>query len=61
MEKPPFFLPTWTAVYVVNICVIVWTVAVGIGFGGWASITTFTKQIRTFGVFAGCYQCQQTS
>lgn len=61
MEKPPFFLPTWTAVYVVNVFVIVWMVAVGIGFGGWASITTFIKQVRTFGVFTACYQCPQTS
>ena len=61
VEKLPFFLPTWTAVYLVNTMVIMWMVAVGIGFGGWASITTFITQIRAFGVFAACYQCPPTS
>lgn len=61
VEKPPFFLPTWTAVYVVNIFVIVWIVAVGVGFGGWASVSVFIKQVQTFGVFAKCYQCPEAS
>lgn len=57
MEKPPRFLPSWTAVYGVNIVLCVWILVVGLGFGGWASVTNFIKQIETFGIFAECYQC----
>ncbi|KAL9259145.1 Auxin transporter protein 1-like protein [Drosera capensis] len=55
--KLPFFLPSWTAVYVLNAFVVVWVLVVGFGFGGWASITNFVKQVDTFGLFAKCYQC----
>eukprot|EP00252_Welwitschia_mirabilis_P002855 TRINITY_DN12873_c0_g1_i1.p1 TRINITY_DN12873_c0_g1~~TRINITY_DN12873_c0_g1_i1.p1 ORF type:complete len:231 (-),score=1.94 TRINITY_DN12873_c0_g1_i1:175-867(-) len=57
VEKPPFFLPSWAAVYVVNVFVVVWVAVVGFGFGGWASMTNFVKQIDDFGLFAKCYQC----
>lgn len=57
VEKPPFFLPSWAAVYLVNIFVCIWIVVIGIGWGGWASVTNFINQIETFGVFAACYQC----
>ncbi|XP_028065749.1 auxin transporter-like protein 2 [Camellia sinensis] len=57
-EKPPFFLPSWTAMYVVNTFVVVWVFVVGFGFGGWASMTNFIKQVDTFGLFAKCYQCK---
>ncbi|XP_031489224.1 auxin transporter-like protein 2 [Nymphaea colorata] len=56
-EKPPFFLPSWTAMYVVNALVVVWVLIVGFGFGGWASMSNFVKQVDTFGLFAKCYQC----
>lgn len=57
-EKLPSFMPSWTAVYVVNAFIVVWVLVVGFGFGGWASMTNFIKQVDTFGLFAKCYQCQ---
>ncbi|WJX48998.1 Lymphocyte transmembrane adapter 1 [Trifolium repens] len=57
VEKPPFFLPSWTAVYVLNAFIVLWIFVVGFGFGGWASMINFIKQIDTFGIFAKCYQC----
>ncbi|KAK2983225.1 hypothetical protein RJ640_023345 [Escallonia rubra] len=57
-EKPPFFLPSWTAMYMVNIFIVLWVFVVGFGFGGWASMTNFIKQVDTFGLFAKCYQCK---
>uniref|UniRef100_A0A6M2FA13 Amino acid transporter transmembrane domain-containing protein n=1 Tax=Populus davidiana TaxID=266767 RepID=A0A6M2FA13_9ROSI len=57
-EKPPFFLPSWTAMYVINTFVVVWVLVVGFGFGGWASVTNFVRQVDTFGLFAKCYQCK---
>ncbi|KAE8717391.1 Auxin transporter-like protein 1 [Hibiscus syriacus] len=57
-EKPPFFLPSWTAMYAVNAVIVVWVLVIGFGFGGWASMTNFIRQINTFGLFAKCYQCK---
>ncbi|CAG7880746.1 unnamed protein product [Brassica rapa] len=57
-EKPPFFLPSWTAMYVLNAFVVIWVLIVGFGFGGWASVTNFVRQVDTFGLFAKCYQCK---
>ncbi|XP_039118791.1 auxin transporter-like protein 2 [Dioscorea cayenensis subsp. rotundata] len=56
-EKPPFFLPSWTGMFALNAFVVAWIFVVGFGFGGWASITNFVKQVDTFGLFAKCYQC----
>ncbi|RRT41731.1 hypothetical protein B296_00054961 [Ensete ventricosum] len=55
-EKPPFFLPSWAAMYMVNAFVVGWVLVVGFGIGGWASMTNFIKQVDTFGLFAKCYQ-----
>ncbi|KAM7270012.1 hypothetical protein ACFE04_029226 [Oxalis oulophora] len=57
VEKLPFFLSSWTGIYVVNTFIVVWVLVVGFGLGGWASITNFIDQIDTFGLFAKCYQC----
>ncbi|CAA0830558.1 Auxin transporter protein 1 [Striga hermonthica] len=57
-EKPPFFMPSWTAMYAVNAFVVVWVLVIGFGFGGWASVTNFVKQVDSFGLFARCYQCK---
>ncbi|KAG7600767.1 putative amino acid transporter, transmembrane domain-containing protein [Arabidopsis thaliana] len=57
-EKPPFFIPSWAAVYVINAFIVVWVLVLGFGFGGWASMTNFIRQIDTFGLFAKCYQCK---
>ncbi|KAF9676914.1 hypothetical protein SADUNF_Sadunf08G0052900 [Salix dunnii] len=56
-EKPPFFIPSWTAMYVLNAFIVVWVLVVGFGLGGWASMSNFIKQVDTFGLFAKCYQC----
>ncbi|KAL1194059.1 Auxin transporter-like protein 1 [Cardamine amara subsp. amara] len=58
-EKPPFFFPNWVGVYVINAFVVVWVLVLGFGFGGWASMTNFIRQIDTFGLFAKCYQCKK--
>ncbi|GFP94379.1 auxin transporter-like protein pjlax1 [Phtheirospermum japonicum] len=57
-EKPPFFMPSWTAMYAVNTFIVIWVLVIGFGFGGWASVTNFVKQVDTFGLFAKCYQCK---
>ncbi|KAJ1396139.1 Amino acid transporter, transmembrane domain [Sesbania bispinosa] len=57
-EQPPLFLRNWTAVYVFNAFIVIWIFVIGFGFGGWASMTNFIKQIDTFGLFAKCYQCK---
>ncbi|KAJ6311875.1 hypothetical protein OIU77_013599 [Salix suchowensis] len=57
VEKPPVFLPSWTAMYVLNAFIVVWVLVVGFGLGGWASMSNFIKQVDTFGLFAKCYQC----
>jgi len=56
-ERPPFFMPSWTVMYVFNAFIVVWVFVVGFGLGGWASMTNFIRQIDTFGLFAKCYQC----
>ncbi|KAK1668318.1 hypothetical protein QYE76_056477 [Lolium multiflorum] len=56
-EKPPFFLPSWTAMFMINAFIVVWVLVVGFGLGGWASMVNFVRQIDTFGLFAKCYQC----
>uniref|UniRef100_A0A0E0CAH4 Amino acid transporter transmembrane domain-containing protein n=1 Tax=Oryza meridionalis TaxID=40149 RepID=A0A0E0CAH4_9ORYZ len=56
-EKPPFFLPSWTGMFVLNMFIVVWVLVVGFGLGGWASMVNFIRQIDTFGLFAKCYQC----
>ncbi|XP_038884396.1 auxin transporter-like protein 1 isoform X2 [Benincasa hispida] len=56
-EKLPIFLPSWAAMYVVNSFIVVWVLVIGFGFGGWASMANFIKQVDTFGLFAKCYQC----
>ncbi|KAI3786836.1 hypothetical protein L1987_40843 [Smallanthus sonchifolius] len=57
-EKPPRFISSWTAMYVLNAFVVVWVLVVGFGFGGWASMTNFVRQVDTFGLFAKCHQCK---
>lgn len=54
IEKPPFFIPSWTAVYVLNFIILVCTIVVGIGWGGWTSTTNFLQQVYTFDVLAPC-------
>lgn len=57
-EKPPKFLPGWTAMFVINTFIVIWVLVIGFGFGGWASVTNFVRQVDTFGLFAKCYQCK---
>ncbi|CAA6669121.1 unnamed protein product [Spirodela intermedia] len=51
------------SVYIIPACfwisafIAVWVFILGFGFGGWASGTTFLRQIRSFGFFDKCYQC----
>ncbi|GFS42777.1 like AUXIN RESISTANT 2 [Actinidia rufa] len=57
VEQPPKFLGRWAGAYTINVFVVVWVFIVGFGFGGWASMTNFIRQIDTFGLFTKCYQC----
>ncbi|KAK3014888.1 hypothetical protein RJ639_008460 [Escallonia herrerae] len=57
-ENPPPFLRSWTAMYAINTFIVIWVLVVGFGFGGWASMRNFVKQVDTFGLFAKCYQCK---
>ncbi|KAK1651523.1 hypothetical protein QYE76_069328 [Lolium multiflorum] len=57
VEQPPRFAGRWTGTYVINTFVVMWVLVVGFGFGGWASMTNFVRQINSFGLFTKCYQC----
>ncbi|KAJ7518936.1 hypothetical protein O6H91_20G016100 [Diphasiastrum complanatum] len=57
IEQPPFFIRRWTIVYTINAFIVIWVTIVGLGFGGWASISNIVKQVHSFGLFAKCYQC----
>ncbi|XP_043703232.1 auxin transporter-like protein 3 isoform X2 [Telopea speciosissima] len=57
VERPPEFLGGWTGLYAMNIFVVGWVLIVGFGFGGWASLLNFIRQVDTFGLFTKCYQC----
>ncbi|CAM6087530.1 unnamed protein product [Calypogeia fissa] len=59
--KPPRLLRSWVMLYILNIFIVLWIIVVGVGFGGWASITNFVNQVATFGLFAKCYQCPPPS
>ncbi|CAA6655968.1 unnamed protein product [Spirodela intermedia] len=50
-------LGRWAGAYTINAFVVIWVLIVGFGFGGWASITNFVRQVDNFGLFAKCYQC----
>ncbi|KAJ8762939.1 hypothetical protein K2173_023068 [Erythroxylum novogranatense] len=56
-ERPPSFLGGWVGHYCINTFVVVWVLVVGFGFGGWASMLNFIRQIDSFGLFTKCYQC----
>ncbi|EFH65415.1 hypothetical protein ARALYDRAFT_476933 [Arabidopsis lyrata subsp. lyrata] len=57
VERPPRVVGGWMGTYCINIFVVVWVFVVGFGFGGWASMVNFVRQIDTFGLFTKCYQC----
>jgi hypothetical protein len=57
VDQPPKFVGRWVGAYTINVFVVVWVLVVGFGFGGWASVTNFVRQIDTFGLFTKCYQC----
>ncbi|XP_010534639.1 PREDICTED: auxin transporter-like protein 3 [Tarenaya hassleriana] len=57
VERPPKKVGGWIGAYCMNVFVVVWVFVVGFGFGGWASLLNFVRQIDTFGVFTKCYQC----
>ncbi|XP_078448292.1 auxin transporter-like protein 3 isoform X2 [Wolffia australiana] len=57
VSPPPRVLGSWAGAYVINGIIVVWVIVVGFGFGGWASVTNFVRQVDSFGLFAKCYQC----
>ncbi|PQM36839.1 auxin transporter-like protein 3 [Prunus yedoensis var. nudiflora] len=60
VERPPSLLGGWAGSYAINSFVVVWVLIVGFGFGGWASMLNFIRQVDTFGLFTKCYQCPHT-
>ncbi|KAM7252900.1 hypothetical protein ACFE04_025518 [Oxalis oulophora] len=57
VERAPKWVGGWAGMYSVNTFVVVWVFIVGFGFGGWASMLNFIRQVDTFGLFTKCYQC----
>ncbi|CAA6663803.1 unnamed protein product [Spirodela intermedia] len=57
VEAPPRFMGGWAGTYCLNCFVVGWVFVVGFGFGGWASMVNFIRQVDTFGLFTKCYQC----
>eukprot|EP01018_Ginkgo_biloba_P027958 Gb_28004 [translate_table: standard] len=51
----------WKVMFGISGFVATWVFVVGFGFGGWASMTNFSRQIHTFGLFEKCYQCPSKS
>lgn len=47
----------WKVMFGLSAFVGSWVFVVGFGFGGWASMTNFSRQIHNFGFFDKCYQC----
>ncbi|KAJ7296907.1 hypothetical protein O6H91_Y092600 [Diphasiastrum complanatum] len=56
--KLPLWIPNWNIIHFVNALIIIWILVVGCGFGGWASLTNFVRQVHTFGFFGKCFQCK---
>lgn len=55
--KLPWFLPTWSLLYMANILVLLWIAVIGVGFGGWGGISNLIRQVHSFGFFDKCFQC----
>ncbi|EFJ32775.1 hypothetical protein SELMODRAFT_85340 [Selaginella moellendorffii] len=58
IEQPPFFMPSWVGIYCLNLAVVLWVLIAGVGLGGWSAISTLLENIRSFGPFPKCFQCQ---
>ena len=57
-QKPPTWIGrSFTIAYGFNIFVFVSVLVMGVGFGGWASLSTFIQNYNTYGIFEKCYQC----
>ncbi|EFJ24904.1 hypothetical protein SELMODRAFT_100516 [Selaginella moellendorffii] len=61
LEQPPcWLLRSWVPMYCINLGSVLWVAIVGVGFGGWASVSNLMEKISSFGFFARCYQCNST-
>ncbi|KAJ7298217.1 hypothetical protein O6H91_Y009700 [Diphasiastrum complanatum] len=59
IEQPPLWIGSWTVMFCIDACVIIWVTILGVGFGGWASIKLFVQQVHSFGLFDKCFKCQK--
>ena len=54
--QPPRWFP-WSAVFGLNAVITLGALIVGLGFGGYASVTALIESVGKFGLFAKCYNC----
>jgi auxin influx carrier (AUX1 LAX family) len=54
--QPPRWFP-WPAVFALNALIIGGALIVGLGFGGYASVTALIESVDKFGLFSRCYNC----
>ena len=57
IEKPWKWMTYWNFMVPFNVLVVCVLFTLGFGFGGWSSVHTLIKQLKTFGLFDKCYQC----
>lgn len=48
---------TWAFVFALNALIVVFFLVNGVGFGIYYSMKAFVDDVKTFSVFAACYQC----
>lgn len=58
--QPSKLFHNWKNMFIINGLIASWVLVVGFGFGGWASVTNFSRQVNSFGFFDKCYQCPKT-
>ncbi|CAM6122191.1 unnamed protein product [Calypogeia fissa] len=52
---------SWVLLFIFNGLVVSFMLSVGMGWGGWASVSNLIQQIDTLGLFDSCYQCSLES
>ena len=51
----------WTPIFLLNAFIVVWFLVNGVGFGIAYSTKQIVQDVKTFHVFAECYQCPAKS
>ncbi len=60
---PPKFMRkwNWAPIFVLNLFIVLWFLVNGVGFGIAYSTIQIVDDVKTFHVFAECYQCPAKS